>query len=219
MPTIVIAERFADQISDADRDQQRASRMFLDLLLDADLQAVDVGVAKPRRRRLHAAGDVRRHLGEASVRFDGDGSAPRRASEVALRRTLAQLVAPVSSASASESFRVPARSRTDEPTSASLSCVDPAMLRARSAKSARRCVLDRPLGWPDAGASDEKSLRSITARSAESGCAGSVQTMCLISARASTALDRSSAARYEPSPLASRISVMVMPMAGTATSE
>ena len=46
---------------------------------------------------------------------------------------LRSLSAPLSRASASESFMVPARSRTAEPTSASLPCAVPAKSRARSA--------------------------------------------------------------------------------------
>src|SRR5204862_1445563 len=64
---LVSAERATDEIPEAYRDEQRASGMFLHLLLDARLHAVDVGVAEPLRAALHPARDTIRDLCHASV--------------------------------------------------------------------------------------------------------------------------------------------------------
>src|SRR5712671_7876724 len=50
-------ERLADQITSAERDEQRSGGVFLDLLFNAFLELVEIRIAQPVGARLHSAGE------------------------------------------------------------------------------------------------------------------------------------------------------------------
>src|SRR6185312_13485067 len=60
-------QHFADQITGAQRDQQRTSGMLFHLLLDACLDLVEIGVAQPLRALLHSSRQSVGHGSDAGI--------------------------------------------------------------------------------------------------------------------------------------------------------
>src|SRR6266550_1220715 len=67
-------EGFADQISGAQRNEERTSGMFFHLLLDSRLQLLDVRFTQPVSARLHSGGESVGDRGDARVVGDGNRS-------------------------------------------------------------------------------------------------------------------------------------------------
>src|SRR5438552_18524137 len=55
--------------------------MFLDLVLEASLEAVEISVTQPLRRAFHAARDLVRHLSDFAVGWNRGAAIGRRARE------------------------------------------------------------------------------------------------------------------------------------------
>src|SRR4051812_46100812 len=63
----LLPQRLAEEVAESHRDEQRAARVLLHLLLDASLQPIEVRIAQPVGRAFHATGDAARHLGHPIV--------------------------------------------------------------------------------------------------------------------------------------------------------